>query len=205
MAGLPTSQRDQAMLAVGILMVVGAAAYWYFVDDPKNNGPDGLARTALHVDSLNAINQKAKAQLARGSVAKIRAEADSLRRNLDLLRTLVPAKNDVPALYDEVSNSARRVGLDLGGINPEPPIEGELFDTYRSRIKLNASFHDVATVLTNIASLDRIVSPINLLLTPAPADANTKPGEQPLSAQFEIQTYVVHTAQPAKGAKPGTP
>ena len=206
MAGLPTNQRDQAMLAVGLLMLVGAAAYWYFVDDPKNNGPDGLARTAQHVDSLNAINQRAKAQLARGSVAKIRAEADSLRRNLDLLRTLVPAQSDLPALYDEVSNAARREGLDLAGINPQPPIEGELFDTYRSRIKLNASYHDVASVLTNIASLDRIVSPINVLLTPTAAAAGTRPGEQPLAAQFEIQTYVVRTAPPAKaGAKPGTP
>lgn len=204
MAGLPTSQRDQTMLAVGILMVVGAAAYWYFVDDPKNNGPDGLAKTAQHVDSLNAINQKAKTQLARGSVAKVRAEADSLRRNLDLLRTLVPAANEVPALIDEVSNSARRVRLDLASIEPQPRVEGELFDTYRFRLKLNASYHDVAAVLTNIASLDRIVSPVNLALTPVPSPPGTPPDRQLLAAQFEIQTYVVHTAPPS-GGKPGSP
>lgn len=204
MAGLPTNQRDQMLLAVGILMVVGAGAYWYLVDNPRNNGPDGLAKTALHVDSLNAINQHAKSQLARGSVAKVRAEADSLRRNLDLLRTLVPAANEVPALIDEVSNAARRVRLDLSGIDPQPRIEGELFDTYRYRIKLNASYHDIAAVLTNIASLDRIVSPINLVLAPAPANAASKPGEQTLASQFEIQTYVVHTAPP-KGAKPASP
>lgn len=204
MAGLPTNQRDQMLLAVGILMVIGAGAYWYLVDNPRNNGPDGLVRTAQHVDSLNAVNQHAKAQLARGSVAKVRAEADSLRRNLDLLRTLVPAANEVPALIDEVSNAARRVRLDLSGIDPQPRIEGELFDTYRYRIKLNASYHDVAAVLTNIASLDRIVSPINLLLAPAPANAASKAGEQTLASQFEIQTYVVHTAS-AKGAKPASP
>lgn len=209
MAGLPTNQRDQMLLAVGILMVLGAGAYWYFVDNPKNNGPDGLVKTALHVDSLNAINQRAKAQLARGSVAKIKAESDSLRQNLDLLRTLVPAGNEVAALIDEVSNAARRVRLDLAGIDPQPPIEGELFDTYRYRVKVNGAYHDIASVLTNIASLNRVISPINLSLQPAAANAKSPPGTQPLAAVFDIQTYVVRTAPPkpagGRGGKPGGP
>ena len=111
MAGLPTSQRDQLLLAVGILMVIAAGAYWYFVDDPQNTD---LKTKVAHIDSLNAQNQRAKAQLARGSVAKIKAEADSMRANLELLRTLVPAGSEVPALIDQVSNAARRVKLDLG-------------------------------------------------------------------------------------------
>ena len=115
MAGLPTSQRDQLLLAVGILMVIAAGAYWYFVDDPQNTD---LKTKVAHIDSLNAQNQRAKAQLARGSVAKIKAEADSMRANLDLLRTLVPAGSEVPALIDQVSNAARRVKLDLGAIDP---------------------------------------------------------------------------------------
>jgi type IV pilus assembly protein PilO len=204
MAGLPTNQRDQLLLAVGVLMVIGAGAYWYFVDDPKNNGPDGLAKTALHIDSLNAINQRARAQLARGSVAKIKAESDSLRQNLEVLRTLVPAGNEVAALIDEVSNAARRVHLEIAGIDPQAPIEGELFDTYRYRVKLNGSYHDIAAVLTNIASLNRVIAPINLALAPAPATAKTPPGTQPLSATFDIQTYVVRTTPP-KGAKAGGP
>jgi Tfp pilus assembly protein PilO len=201
MAGLPTNQRDQLMLAVGILAIIGAAAYWYFVDDPKNNGPDGLAKTAVHIDSLNAINQRVRAQLARGNTAKIKAESDSLRANLDLLRTLVPATNEVNALIDDVSNAARRVGSDLSGLDPQPPIEGEMFDTYRYQIKLNGSYHDIARVLTNIASLNRVVAPINLSLQPAPAGAKAAPGTQPLAATFGIQTYVIRTT-PGKPAAP---
>ena len=82
------------LLAVGILMVIGAGAYWYFVDDPQNTE---LQTKIVHIDSLNAQNQRAKAQLARGSVAKIKAEADSMRANLELFRTLVPAGSEVPS------------------------------------------------------------------------------------------------------------
>ena len=119
MAALPTTQRDQLLLAVGILMVIAAGAYWYFVDDPQNTD---LKTKVAHIDSLNAQNQRAKAQLARGSVAKIKAEADSMRANLDLLRTLVPAGSEVPALIDQVSNAARRV-MQKAGLG-EHQIEG---------------------------------------------------------------------------------
>lgn len=194
MAALPTSQRDQLLLAVGILMVIGAGAYWYFVDDPQNTE---LHTKVVHIDSLNAQNQRAKAQLARGSVAKIKAEADSMRANLDLLRTLVPAGSEVPALIDQVSNAARRVKLDLGAIDPMPVIEGTMFDTYRYKLKMTGAYHEIGQVLTNIASLNRVVAPINLSMIPSGA-ANVKviAGQQALIATFDIQTYVVRTAPP---------
>jgi type IV pilus assembly protein PilO len=194
MAGLPTSQRDQLLLAVGILMVIAAGAYWYFVDDPQNTD---LKTKVAHIDSLNAQNQRAKAQLARGSVAKIKAEADSMRANLDLLRTLVPAGSEVPALIDQVSNAARRVKLDLGAIDPMAPIEGTMFDTYRYRLKMTGAYHDIGQVLTNIASLNRVVAPINLSMIPSSApNVKAVAGQQALIATFEIQTYVVRTAPP---------
>jgi len=196
MAGLPTTQRDQIMLAVGILMLLGGGAYWYFVDEPQNVA---LVMKIAQLDTLNASNQRAKAQLARGTAAQIRKESDSLRTNLDLLRTLVPAGNEVAGLVEQVSNAARRVKLELGGIDPQPPIEGEMFDTYRYKIKLAGSYHEVAEVLANIATLSRVVAPINLALVPSAA-ANQKPGRQLLAATFDIQTYVVRTSPPK--AKP---
>jgi type IV pilus assembly protein PilO len=150
MAGMPTTQRDQLLLAVAFLAVIGAGAYWYFVDAPLQLE---FAAQQARIDSLAASNQKARAALARGNVASIRAEADSLRANLDVMRTLVPASNEVPALVENVSNAARRARLELAGLDPQPPIEGEMFDTYRYRIRLNGSYHEIGAVLSNIASL----------------------------------------------------
>jgi type IV pilus assembly protein PilO len=207
MAGLPTSQRDQVLFAVGFIAVLGAAAYWYLVDTPQR--ALFVAKQA-HIDTLSAGNQKARAQLARGNVAQIKAEADSLRANLDVLRQLVPASNEVPALVEQVSNAARRVRLDLAGIDPQPPIEGEMFDTYRYQVKLNGSYHEIAQVLANIASLNRVVAPINLSLQlGASPGGKATPGRQYLNSIFLIQTYVVRTKPraapkaPAPAPKPG--
>ncbi|MBM4195105.1 MAG: hypothetical protein FJ202_12115 [Gemmatimonadetes bacterium] len=194
MAGLPTTQRDQLLFAIGFLALIGAGAYWYFVDSPKGLE---LAAKQAHVDSLNASNQKARAQLARGNVATIRAEADSMRENLLVMRSLVPSANEVPALVDQVSNAARRVKLDLAAIEPQPVIEGEMFDAHRYRLKLNGTFHEVAQVLTYIGTLNRIVAPMNLSLALPSGTVKAEPGKQVLSAAFDIQTYVVRTAPKA--------
>lgn len=209
MAGLPTNQRDQVLFLVAFLGIVGAGAYWYFVYSPKQ---ESLAVIATHVDSLDAGNQRAKAQLARGDVATIRAESDRLRANLELMRSLVPAGNEVPALLEQVSTAARRVGLEINYIEPEPVIPGEQFDTYRYKLRALGNYHEIGQLLTGIASMTRIVAPLGLQLVPSgsprtagKADAT---GTVMLQASFQIQTYAVKTAQGDQGsgatpAKPG--
>jgi type IV pilus assembly protein PilO len=203
MALLPTKQRDQVMVLVTILALALVGLFWYFVYDPKATELDKLA---LHVDSLDELNQKAKSEMAKGTVEQIREQARVSRENLDLMRTLVPAANEVSSLIDQVSTAARRAHLDIGTLEPEPVIEGELFDTYRYRMRMNGSYHDVGQMLTNIGSLNRIVTAINVQLVLPQGGIASPPGKQVLQSSFEIQTYVVRTA-PRKGAarKPGAP
>ena len=200
MAGLPTNQRDQLLFALAFLGVIGAGAYWYFVFSPKQ---EALAIVATHVDSLEAGNQRAKSQLARGSVATIRVESQRLRANLELMRTLVPAGNEVPALLEQVSSAARGVGLEISTIVPEPVIQGEQFDTYRYRLRAVGSYHDLGRLLTGIASMQRIVAPIGLQLSPSasPSAAKDASAEKVmLLANFVIQAYAVKTSMPDNGA-----
>ncbi len=213
MAGLPTNQRDQILFFLAFLGVIGAGAYWYFVFSPKQ---ESLATIAVHVDSLDAGNQRAKSQMARGSVASIRAESQRLRANLELMRSLVPAGNEVPALLEQVSTAARRVGLEINYIEPEPVIQGEQFDTYRYKLRAIGDYHEIGKLLSGIASMTRIVAPLGLQLIPsgtaggAGAKGQTSPDRVPLQANFTIQTYAVKTtlsddngAAPPPPPKPG--
>ena len=126
----------------------------------------------------------------------------------------VPTTNEVPALIEQVSTAARRVNLELDGINPEPPISGDQFDTYRYQISVIGDYHALAEFLTNVGSLTRIVAPVNLKLAPVSGqDAARGHGSRNkavLSSKFEIQTYVAKGAgavvdQPvhARPPKPG--
>jgi type IV pilus assembly protein PilO len=201
MAGLPTNQRDQAMLLVGILGILAAGAYWYLVYTPKS---DELGTLRTQVERLDASNQRAKALLARGTVEELRAEAELLQDNLDLMRTLIPAGNEVPALLDQIVGAARRTGLEQQSFVPGATVQGEVFDTYRYRMAFSGNYHQIGELLTAIGSLRRIIAPVNLSLTPSTAAraANAPPGEQLLSVNFDIQTYVLRAAPPAEGETP---
>jgi type IV pilus assembly protein PilO len=189
------------MVFICILALGLAGVYWNYVYEPKS---DELTKLAAHVDTLDAQNQKAKSELAKGTVDQIREEARLSRANLDLMRTLVPAGNEVPGLIDQVSTAARRANLDVGSLQPEPVIEGDMFDTYRYRMKMNGTYNDVARMLTNIGSLNRIVSSLNLQLNLPGGTVVSPPGKQVLGATFEIQTYVVRTT-PRRNADPKKP
>lgn len=205
MAGLPQNQRDQVMLLVGIVGLALAGLYYQFRYTPKAVELEALT---ARVEKLDAQNQRAKAIVARGSVEELKAEAERLRDNLELMRTLIPTSNEVPALLDEIIGAARRTGLDFSNFAPSGVTQGAEFDTYRFRMSIQASYHEVGELLTAIGSLRRIIAPINLTLSPAPQGGtqlrNARPrrvDEPRLTANFDIQTYVVKTA-PATEEKP---
>ena len=121
---------------------------------------------------------------------------------LVLFRQLVPVANEVPTLLDQISTAARQTGLELGGVNPQGVIPGEIFDTYRYQVGVTGSYHRIAQFLNNVGSLTRIVAPMNLVLNPSGIGGpRVRANEQLLNATFEIQTYVAKAAMPAAGAQ----
>ena len=199
MALLPKNQRDQVMVLLVIVAVALVGLYYAYVWSPK---ADVLAGLQSHVDSLDMSNQRAKAEMAKGNVEQLRAEAAKLQENLEVMRQLVPTSNEVPALLEQVSTAARRVGLDLATVKPQPVIEGEQFDTYRYQVAVIGDYHALGEFLANVGSLTRIVAPVNLALSPFGGGATDqrkkalKNNNSVLDSRFELQTYVTKTAAP---------
>ena len=202
MALLPASQRDQKLLILIVLALGLAGAYYNYLWSPKK---DELDTTQAHVDSLVIMNQRAKSELAQGKTQELKAEAERFAGDLEVMRRLVPTGNEVPALLEQVSTAARRVGLDISDVQPLPLLQGDQYDAYKYRLSVRGNYHEIALLLTNIGSLQRIVAPINLTLAPVsqPAGALKNTRKQPVEARFEIQTYVARTTPtPVKGATP---
>lgn len=200
---LPKSQRDQAMVLVCFVAAMLASAYWNFVYKPKSVD---IADLRTRVDTLETANKQAKREAAEGKGEKLKAEAEQFARDLEVMRQLVPTGNEVPALLEQVSTAARRAGLDLSAVQPQPVVEGEQFDTYRYKIAVNGGYHAIAEFLANVGSLTRIMAPVNLTLATVQnpnADANARrpAGSAALDTKFEIQTYVAKTSTVTRGGK----
>jgi type IV pilus assembly protein PilO len=188
------TKREQTWAAAGVIAVIALIGYWYFVYKPKSLE---LAATQIHVDSLDKKNQQAKADIATGSLQKLRAQSAEYEQSLKVMRQLVPRSNEVPALLEDISTAARRVGLDLATVEPMPVLAGEQFDTYRYKLAVIGGYHPVGQFLSNVGSLNRIIAPVTMAIKLHPAAGKTKArvkkGESVIDTEFQVQTYVART------------
>src|SRR5258705_2533360 len=188
MALLPTRDRDKYAL-VAIALAIGLMyTYFTYLWQPKDTE---LTANQTHVDSIVVVNQRAKSELAQGKTQELKAEAERFANDLDVMRRLVPTGNEVPALLEQVSTAARRVGLDIADVTPLPLLQGDQYDAYKYRLSRRGDYHQIGTLLTNIGSLQRIVAPINLTLAPvtvAPGHGN-RARVQPVGARVVIQPH----------------
>jgi type IV pilus assembly protein PilO len=204
MLSMPSGQREQSLIFVCFVAVVAIGAYWHFRYTPV---AADIAAMQAHVDSLDTVNRKAKAELAKGSLADLRAELARYERTLELVRTLVPASNEVPALLEQVSTAARREGLDLASVDPQPVAQGTGYDTYRYGMAVLGGYNALGAFLSNVGSLSRIALPVGVSLKLSTNQAATKSRQKPkeavIEAHFQLQTFVIRnspSAQPRRGA-----
>lgn len=203
--GANLTKRDQMLVSAAVLTLAIAGAYGYFLYMPKRQQ---LAAIEEHVVTLDKKNDQAKKDLTNGSVARLIQQAAEHEASLKVLHQLVPTTNEVPALLENVSTAARRVGLDLASVEPLPVLIGEQFDTYRYKVSVKGGFHALAGFLTNVGSLNRIVAPVALDVKMQTAmekkKARPKDGESTLDTDFQIQTYIAHAPLNDAGAVPET-
>jgi type IV pilus assembly protein PilO len=193
MLGMPKGQREQALLLVCLVAVAAIGLYWYMVYQPRATV---LAEEQTRVETLVALNEKAKVEMSRGSLADIRRELAEYQQSLSLIRSLVPTGNEVPALLEQVSTAARRVGLDVASVDPQPVIEGANYDTYRYGISIIGGYHELAEFFANVGSLNRIMLPVNVSLnvsTNANAQKTRRSTDDAvIEARFQLQTFVTN-------------
>src|SRR5689334_14066986 len=125
MAMPPLDQKGKNAIAVAVVLLLGAGAYWYYLWNPHQKDIDA---TAIHADSLEMSNARIKKEVAGGMEAKLRADANKFTDELIGLRRLVPTENEVPAMLDAISTEARQVGLEVSEFSPDGMLPGDDFD-----------------------------------------------------------------------------
>src|SRR5437879_11719467 len=166
-----------------------------------------MSTSNAEIDSLQTIITKAKQDLASGTVEDLRRKVEQYTALLGVMRQLVPEKNEVPALIDDISAKAKRRGGRIGRLEPLAVEAGAPFDTYRYRLEIIGHYDQLGEFLSDIASLRRIIVPQDVILKPAQAQAQRFLADTLgalLEAQFAIRTFVKAAAPPPApaGKKP---
>src|SRR5262245_62520937 len=206
--GLPTDQRGQIMALLVLVALAGGYFFWTKVHEPQSAR---ISAANQEADSLERIVEAAKRDLESGSTADLQRRVESYQGALELMRRLVPDKNEVPTLIDDISTKAKVRGVTLGKIQPLAPEPGSPFDTYRYRLEVYGHYDQLGEYLADIASLPRIVVPQEVTLSAASPAAQKLLADTAgalLLAEFSIRTFVKAAAPPPgtqPAARPGAP
>jgi type IV pilus assembly protein PilO len=206
--GIPTDQRGQILALLILVALAGGYFFW-----TKKHTPDVAQINAANAeaDSLERIVAAAKADLASGSIEDLRRRVEEYQGSLELMRRLVPERNEVPTLIDDISTKAKVRGVTLGKIQPLSPDPGQPFDTYRYKLEVYGHYDQIGEYIADIASLPRIVVPQEVTLTTASPQAQKLLADTAgalLLAEFSIRTFVKASVPPPgtqPAARPGAP
>jgi len=194
-----SSQKAAPLLVAMIAGLVGYIAYSGSVIDAV--GLKGMqARkdqiTAMRdtIQRLDAATDSAKKELAKGTVEDLRKRLDTYRGSLALLRRLVPERNEVPNLLDDISTRSKIRGVTLSQVVPLPVEPGPApFDTYKYNMSVIGHYDAIGQFLADVSSLQRIIVPYDLSVTAAQQTAakalNDTSGSL-LEAKFQVRTFV---------------
>jgi type IV pilus assembly protein PilO len=194
-----SSQKSTPVLVILLAGIVGYIGYTGAVIDGL--GLQGLAGRNAKIVAiqdtiarLQAATDSAKRELAHGTVEDLRKRLDVYRGSLSLLRRLVPERNEVPNLLDDISSRSRIRGVTLSQVVPLPVENGPApFDTYKYNMSVIGHYDQIGQFLADVASLQRIIVPYDLRLDQASTAAAKAMGDTTgalLEAKFQVRTFV---------------
>lgn len=190
-----------------LILIAGLVGYIGYTGTAISSvGIPGISAQRAHATAikdtlatLEAQIDSAKRELATGTAEDVRKKLEEHRASLALLRRLVPERNEVPNLLDDMSTRAKMRGVSLAQLMPQPVEGGPVpFDTYRYDISVVGKYDQIGEFLGDVASLQRIIVPQNVQLAVANNAAAKALGDSSgslLEAKFQIRTFVKSSAQ----------
>ncbi len=187
MALVPDDPKQRNAFLVGLVALAVMYFFWDMWYTPRG---DELAEMESHLEQLEDQNRRAQILATRGG-EQMQERLALYQRHVTQLEQLIPQSEEVPQLLNDMTVEARRVNVDIALMRPEPPEPGEFYTRQSYQLEAVGEYHDVARFLTAVASLSRIITPVDMDVTRLQGNRGQVDAESPVVARFRIQTYVL--------------
>jgi len=178
-------QRNWMLGGLGLLVLI--VPFNMYIMTPRHEA-NGLVQDRL--ESLDIDNRQAGVILARGG-GDLEERMALYERHVARLEELIPAREEVVVLLDDIQARARSSNVDVIGLDPEPTELAGPYNKTGYQMSVVGEYHDVARFLTEIASLSRIVTPVQVDIALFGTPLTRPTMENPVQATFRIETYVL--------------
>jgi Tfp pilus assembly protein PilO len=183
---LPKDPAQQKRLLIGLAPLLLAFGYYQFFHGKKVAANDALE---VRHDQLVAVNNTMR-PLALTGGAELQQKLALYEQHMKRLEELIPQKEEVAQLLNSMSERAQDAMVDLSLMRPQAETPGQFYNEQSYQISVIGGYHEIGRYLAMIASLSRIIMPVELAVDVRPGDT-LRDGTPRLDADFRIMTYVV--------------
>ena len=197
----PTDAKQRNWMLGGIAFLVAIVPFRMYLLAPVE---EENVLVDAHVATLDEQNRRARVQAARGG-GELEERNRIYERHVQKLEELIPSSDNFGTLADDISNVGRLTDVRIDRMDPEPAEPVAFYDKRSYDMAAIGEYHNVGRFLTAIASLSRIVTPVEIDIRVYDQAGRYPDMVSPVIVTFRIETYVVpdRAAAPPPAEIPG--
>ncbi|UUY09086.1 type 4a pilus biogenesis protein PilO [Pseudomonas sp. J452] len=150
-----------------ILLLIGAVAlgYYLYLQDLQGGldikrAEEGALKQQFSTKAFQAANLDA-----------YKVQMTEMEESFGALLRQLPSDTEVPGLLEDITRTGLGSGLEFEEIKLQPEVTQQFYIELPIQISVVGSYHDLATFVSGVASLPRIVTLHDFEIKPAEADS----------------------------------
>lgn len=169
-------------------LAIVLAGYWFMIR-PKI--------ATLHQARAHEVSLRREFERKQHKVANLHAyeaQLATMKRDFGNMLKQLPSKSEVANLLNDISQTRASAGLTEELFKPEPEIKKNFYAELPNQIRVTGTYHELATFVSGVAALPRIVTVHDVIISPVKRKRGQKPAandkhERLLRMSATLTTY----------------
>lgn len=175
-----------AVIAIVFVVVVGFGTYWFIIQDKAPQ----LDRDRETEDTLRVTFENKQRKAANYDAYK--AQLDQMEQSFGTMLRQLPGETEIPSLIVDISQTGLAAGLQEKLFQPQAEVRRDFYAEKPIKMTLSGGYHEIATFVSGVAALPRIVTLHDITITP---EAGDRFDELTLAVTAKTYRYIEDEAQ----------
>ena len=158
----------KVIAAILLMALMLGGGYYFYLSDLQANLDQQIAEEdRLKQQFSTKAFQAANLEAYKAQMVEMEASFGALLRQL-------PSDTEVPGLLEDITRTGLGSGLEFEEIKLQPEVTQQFYIELPIQIKVVGSYHDLATFVSGVSSLPRIVTLHDFEIKPNSKDSSSK-------------------------------